>query len=71
MPDFKPFCLADNMARSAIGLDFRFPSRNAAAGAKKPGREAATGLPKDHEDLFPQEPPDDQFAATTSDSNGL
>jgi hypothetical protein len=71
MPDFKPFCLADNMARSAIGLDFRFPSRHAAAVTKKPGREAATGVPKGREGLFPREPPGDQSAVATSDSNGL
>jgi hypothetical protein len=71
MPDFKPFCLADNMARSAIGGDFRFPSYNIGADTKKPGRAAATGLSENRRNRDPVCVAGDQPAVTISDSNGL
>lgn len=48
MADFKPFCLADNMARYANFSEFLNrecgKARVVAAAHKKPGRASATGL---------------------------
>lgn len=70
MQDFKPFWLADNMARSSFSAVFRKREDVAPAGTKKPGYASAAGLvgrvenPRiDRNETY--------FALAVSDSNGL
>ena len=75
MDDFKPFCLADNMARSAnLGEFLDHEGGKATRGRsrmKKPGRVCATGSVLQARWPCQAGVSRNYFALATTDSNGL